>query len=420
MARIKNKCWSYNTGERGRNWVRAYEKTRGGIILLEWFEPVCGEDGQPERDARGKPRLRRARVSTGHRDRNRAEGQAKELAERLAAREPEPTAAEPAPTPAPACTLRQLINLYSKEVTPGKKESKRKHDLRAARVFLAYFQARADAGEPRRGPDRLPATLDKQDWYGFIAARQAGTIPGWERPCRNNQVVLDMRWIIAVLNWAAGADEDQPQYLAQNPWRWERRRAQRMMLPKEKDPRRPGISDEQHEADLDHSPNWRFSLVAVLCRETMHRMNSVRLLRKKDVNLETRWVRWKGEFDKTGRQLTTPLTDVAVEAIRSIPHVESPWLVPAEEDPDRPVSRSTLNTWMERVKERAGIDVERLGFHAYKRAGVRTKEFRELPAKVQEQLTGTTHAMLRRVYDEVPMEELEEAMEKLAKARRRA
>jgi hypothetical protein len=39
---------------------------------------------------------------------------------------------------------------------------------------------------------------------------------------------------------------------------------------------------------------------------------------------------------------------------------------------------------------------------------------------VQEQLTGTTHAMLRAVYDEAPFEELAEAMETLRTARRRA
>ena len=94
--------------------------------------------------------------------------------------------------------------------------------------------------------------------------------------------------------------------------------------------------------------------------------------------------------------------------------------IPSAHDPSRPVSRSVLNDWMRKVKERAGVDVKRLGFHAYKRAGIRTREFRALPAKVQEQLTGTTHAMLRAVYDEVPFEELAEAMETLRTARRRA
>jgi hypothetical protein len=50
---------------------------------------------------------------------------------------------------------------------------------------------------------------------------------------------------------------------------------------------------------------------------------------------------------------------------------------------------------MRKVKERAGVDVERLGSHTYKRAGIRTREFRALPPKVQEQLTGA-NAMLQR------------------------
>jgi integrase len=305
-------------------------------------------------------------------------------------------------------------------VTPNKKDSKRKHDHRAARVFVAYFTDRANAGERDRGPERPPGSLDKEDWAGFVAARREGTITGWERPCRNNQIQLDLKFMLAVLNWASGADEGDPQFIARNPWRWERRRAQKMVMPREKDPRRPGMSEEQHQRVLTHSPNWRFALVAVLCRATMHRMNSVRQLRKEDVDLEAGRVRWRGEYDKTGRVLTTPLTPEAVQAIRNAPLVLSPWLIPATEDPSRPVSRSVLNDWMQKVKERAGIDVERLGFHAYKRAGIRTREFRALPAKVQEQLTGTTHAMLKAVYDEVPFEELEEAMESLRGARRRA
>ncbi len=411
MARTRTKCWSYNAGERGKNWCRVYEKEKGGTIYLEWMEPVADDEGTVLRDAQGNPQLRRARACLKHKDRKRAEKQAREFAENAAANAPG----------APASTLRRLINRYVQEVTPTKKESKRKHDHRGARVFLAYFTDRANAGEKDRGPDRHPGTLDKQDWAGFIAARREGTITGWERPCRNNQIRLDLKFLLAVLHWASGADEGAPHFLARNPWRWERRRAQKMAMPKEKDPRRPGISEEQHQRVLAHSPNWRFALVAELCRATMHRMNSVRQLRKEDVDLRTGRVRWRGEHDKTGRELITPLTPEAIEAIQNAPvDVLSPWLVPSETDPSKPVSRSVLNDWMQKVKERAGVDVERLGFHAYKRAGIRTKEFRALPPKVQEQLTGTTHAMLKEVYDEVAFEELEEAMETLRKARRRA
>ena len=410
MARIRKKCWSYNAGERGRNWARAYEKEKGGTLWLEYMA-WTDEDGQPFfNEKTGKPESRRRRVSLKHRDRQRAEDQARELAQSLALYDPT----------AGASTLRRLITLYLQEVTRTKKESKRRHDHRAARVFLAYFGDREQAGEAGRGPDRAPGTLDRQDWAGFIAARRDGTITGWERPCRNNQIALDLKFLLAVLNWASGADEDDPQFLARNPWRWERRRAQKMVMPKEKDPRRPGISEEQHRRVLAHSPDWRFTLVAELCRATMHRMNSVRHLRKEDVDLEAGRVRWRGEYDKTGRELVTPLTPEAVESIRSAPPVLSPWLIPAVKDPGRPVSRGVLNHWMRKVKERSGVDVERLGFHAYKRAGIRTPEFRELPAKVQEQLTGTTHAMLKAVYDEVSFDDLAEAMERVRHARRRA
>lgn len=410
MARTRTRCWSYNAGERGKSWCRVYEKAKGGPLYMEWMEPVADAEGNAVRDADGKPQFSRKRLCLKHTDRVRAEKQARDFAEQVAAHVPG----------APASTLRRLINRYAQEVTPTKKESKRKHDQRAARVFLAYFADRANAGEQDRGPERHPGTLDKQDWAGFIAARRDGRITGWERPCRNNQIRLDLKFLLSVLHWASGADEGAPHFLARNPWRWERRRAQKMTMPKEKDPRRPGISEEQHQRVLAHSPNWRFALTAELCRATMHRMNSVRLLRKEDIDLEAGMVRWRKENDKTGREGATPLTPEAMQAIRNAPPVLSPWLIPSETDPAKPVSRSVLNAWMGRVKERAGVDVERLGFHAYKRAGVRTDEFRVLPDKVKERLTGTTVKMLNEVYDDVPFEVLAEAMEKLRFARRRA
>ena len=73
---------------------------------------------------------------------------------------------------------------------------------------------------------------------------------------------------------------------------------------------------------------------------------------------------------------------------------------------------------MAEAKHAAGINVPRLGFHAQKRAGVRREAFRELPAKVQEKLTSTTHETLRRVYDEVSLEQLRKEMGKQEKASR--
>lgn len=407
MGRKKNQCWSYNAGERGCNWVRAYENGPGGVILLEWMEPRLGEDGEPLVDpVSGDVLMRRARVSTKHRDRSRARKQAEEMAERLATTN----------AAAPASTLRRLFHLYLREVSPKRSASKHKGDGISARAFLAYLGTL----EEKRGPNRHPSTLDRQDWEGYVEARKTGKVPGF-RPVKNNQIRLDLKFVLTVLHWASGAEEDAPHHLAANPWRWERRRAQNMAMPKEKDPKRPGISDETHARLVKHSPNWRFALVCELCRETLHRSNSVRHLRWEDVDLASGHVRWRGEYDKTGRESVVPLSPGAVAALKAAPRVlGSPWVVPAETDPSRPVSNRTLNAWMRRAKERAGIAVERLGFHAYKRAGVRTPEFRALPPKVQEQLTGTTARILREVYDDVPLDELAEAMQTVAKARRRA
>lgn len=76
MGDRKRKYWSYNAGERGRKWVRAYEDPKSRILLLEWFEETT--DG----------RRRRKRRSLGHRDREQAKAAADEVAAAFARNEP--------------------------------------------------------------------------------------------------------------------------------------------------------------------------------------------------------------------------------------------------------------------------------------------------------------------------------------------
>lgn len=230
-------------------------------------------------------------------------------------------------------------------------------------------------------------------------------------------IEYDLKFLVSVLSWADGANAGDAHHIPKNPWSRERRRAQRMVMPREKNPNRPSVTADQHEALLDASPNWRFDVVLDLCRETMHRRNSVRLLRWTDVDLEGRTVLWRREFDKNGIELRTPLTDRAVEALGRAERVPgSPWVVPARENPSEPMSIHVLNLWLQRAKARAGVKVKGLGFHGQKRAGVRRKEFRELPAKVQEALTGTNHETLRRVYDDVSLTDLRNAVQRLQAA----
>jgi integrase len=130
------------------------------------------------------------------------------------------------------------------------------------------------------------------------------------------------------------------------------------------------------------------------------------------VDLEARTVVWRRKSDKVRRNSVTPLSARAVLALRGAPRVEgSPWVVPSVKDPTEPVTGNSLNGWMQRAKAKAGLQgVKRLGYHGEKRARVRSPEFRKLPPKVQEALTGTTWGTLHRVYDYVDLDTMRDAL----------
>jgi hypothetical protein len=54
-------------------------------------------------------------------------------------------------------------------------------------------------------------------------------------------------------------------------------------------------------------------------------------------------------------------------------------------------------------------ELKRVGFHSEKRSGVRDPNFRKLPASIQEEMSGTNYATLRRVYDEITPDDIREA-----------
>jgi hypothetical protein len=144
MAKAKRERWSYRTGEKGVNRVRAYEKD--GSILLEFYERI-----------RGSTDPVRKRVSLHHEDRSQAKEKADELAAALRRRD----------TPqASTLTLHALFyNWYLKEVTPTKSAGKQRHDETAAEMFCRCF-----------GAKRQPQTLSVRDWHKFIAERRSGAL----------------------------------------------------------------------------------------------------------------------------------------------------------------------------------------------------------------------------------------------------
>ena len=401
MAERQKKHWSYNAGERGRNWTRAYQDAKDRKFYLEWREEVLDpETGDPVQ------KRRRALILDEHTRQPVTDPEVvKARADKLAAKFTEaPPEALPPTTVRP--TVAQLIDHYLKEVTPTKGESTQDHDLRAGRIFKRLVGRK----EPRN--------LDAGDWNTFIHRRRSGKIEGFG-PVGNRQIAYDLKFLIAVLGWATGIKVDGAPLLEFNPWGPEQRRSHRMQMPKEMSPRRPSMTDEIRDRLIEHSPHWQFELALLLGRYTISRNSSVRRMRWSDIDLEAGTVRWRKESDKSQREGMVPLLPEAIEALRRAPRgIGNAWVFPSEVDPSQPTPRDTFQTWMRRAKERAGIRIRGLGFHGEKRAGVRDPWFRELDPKMKETLSRTNHATLINIYDEVELDEMRLAIQRRRPAAR--
>lgn len=279
-ARRRKKFWSYVTGERGRNWVRAFEKKKGGILFIEWYEEVPGQT-QPVRK----------RASLGHRSREEAKETADELAAAFAKGQEE---REPGRSPGDP-TIHELIDLYLAKETPYKSPSKQGHDRRTGAMFKGYF-----------AKGRKASTLNLGDWNGFIRARRERHVgpPSTVRkakkaredgepvqPLGDRQIEYDLRFLWAVLNWATkNGDHDGTVLLAHNPLR---QFVTSRDWPREKNPERPSLSEAQTKALLEASGemDWRFAVGLVLAHETGHRIGSIRTLQWSDIDPERGWIR---------------------------------------------------------------------------------------------------------------------------------
>lgn len=375
--------WSYKTGEKGRNRVRAYEKTGSGIIYLEFYErdPETGE-------------RKRKRVSTGHRDREKAKQQADKLAAEFAVQPPEPDA---------GTTLRELFDKYLKRRSPHVSERRQRFHRRATELFCRYY-----------GPDREAVSLDRSDWDQFAQDRASGRVDqrGHEVAAADrkergaNTVRRDLQGLRAALNWGVQAD-----LLGVNP-------TEGYPLPSEDSPRRPSLSEGRYRAMLAVAGDvdWRFEVALVLANETGHRIRAIRHLRWSDLDLGERLVRWRGGTDKAGHEHVTPLTELAVDELRKAQAeragIGEAWVLPAPEDASEPVSRHLLRDWWYRAEDLAELEhVKRLGWHGLRRKFA--DEHREVPAKDLADLGGwKTPRTISEVYQGADLEAMRRAQER--------
>ena len=273
--------------------------------------------------------------------------------------------AEPEPL-----TLGTLFDIYGDEVTPTKSRRSRKHDRAMMRMFLQFF-----------GRHRKAETLSQRDWDRFIRARRAGKAGGSQRPVSDRTVEYDLRFLLAVLNWAAKSrDEEGRPLLESNPLRG-------LRLPKEKNPTRVILTQAEYEALLRVAGdvNWRFRVALVLAHETGHRIGAIRQLWWSDIDLDARTIRWRGEHEKTGYEHRTPVTAMAgavlEEARRRNPGIGDAPVMPAPKDPFACMGRSLARDWWKRAERFAGLEPERgRGWHSLRRKFA--SDLMDLPLKV--------------------------------------
>ena len=338
MARTKRRRRSYSAGEWGRNRVRVFPDPKTGIFQIEWRE----ED-------------RRRSRSLGHRDWDRAKRQADEVAAgRAGAHVPEATTAKPESAP---LTLKTLFDIYGDEVTPTKGERSRRYDEAALKMFLRIF-----------GRDRKAGTLSQRDWDRFIRERRSGKVGPSGRPVSNRTIERDLRFLLAVLNWAAKSrDEEGRLLLDANPLRG-------LKLPREKNPARVLLTHAEYEALLEVSlvMDWRFRVALVIAHETGHRIGAIRKLRWSDIDMERGLIRWRAEHEKTGYEHRTPVTADTLaaleEARRENPGIGDAPVLPAPKNPTKCVSRSLVRDWWEKAQKLAGLEPKRgRGWHSLRR-----------------------------------------------------
>lgn len=202
-----------------------------------------------------------------------------------------------------------------------------------------------------------------------LAERATGASPGARRGAvGDRQVEYDLRWLLAVLNWATRAANREGRVLMDfDPLKG-------LPLPKERNPRRPVLKDDEYQCLLQVAAqiDWRFPVALVLAHETGHRIGATRCLRWSDVNCEEAKVRWRPEVDKIQFDHVTPLSAAAVAALglaqKHRPAIGDAWVLPSPSDDRIPCSRHLMKNWWKKADRLAGLEpVKGRGWHSLRR-----------------------------------------------------
>ena len=237
------------------------------------------------------------------------------------------------------------------------------------------------------------------------------------RPVSDRTIERDLRFLLAILNWAAKSrDEEGTLLLESNPLRG-------LKLPKEKNPTRVLLTQAEYEALLNVSPavDWRFPRGA-WCSPTKRDTASVpsECFDGRTSDLDSRTLRWRGEHEKTGYEHRTPVTvealSVLEEARRHNPRIGDAPLLPAPKDPSACMSRSLARDWWKKAEELAELEPKRgRGWHSLRRKFA--SDLMDLPLKVLCELGGwKTAETVLQCYQRPDEDRLRKALEDRSRA----
>ena len=315
--------------------MRVFPDPKTGLFQIEWRE-----NG------------RRLSRSLKHHDWARAKRQAVQFAAGFIGAPNGEAEAESEPL-----TLEKLFDIYGEEVTPTKGGHTRGHDRAKMLMFLRFF-----------GRNRDPATLSRRDWDRFIRARRAGRIGPSGNPVSDRTVEYDLKFLIAVLNWAAKSRDERGRLLLDsNPLKG-------LRTPTEKNPTRVVLAEEEYRALLKVSRrvDWRFHVALVLAHETGHRIGAIRRLQWCDIDFEDGTILWRAEHDKSGYEHVTPVTPEApsalIKARGPTPSAGKAPVLPAPRNPVAAVGAARLHAWWQKAQILAGLNpMPGRGWHSLRR-----------------------------------------------------
>ncbi len=266
-------------------------------------------------------------------------------------------------------------------------------DTSSGRVRPMTAQAAgAPAVTPRRNLRPWPERLSSWDaWCATGKGWDVQVIPGRigpsGRPVANRTIEYDLKFLVAVLNWAAKSrDEGGRLLLDRNPLR-------ELKTPSEKNPVRVVLAEEEYRALLEVSRrvDWRFQVALVLAHETGHRIGAIRQLRWSDIDFEGGTIVWRAEHDKSGYEHITPATAEALAALEEArmrsSGVGNVPLLPAPRSPSACMGAALAQRLWDRAERLAGLEPKRgRGWHSLRRKFA--SDLMDQPLKVLCQLGG--------------------------------